>query len=59
MHDVAKKYDVGKFIKYRHSVKAAHWNESKGKWDVSIQTSDGSTFLDECNVFVNAAGVLR
>lgn len=59
MHDVATKYDCEKYIKYRHAVKSAVWNESKGKWAVQVQNGDGVTIDDEVDVFVNAGGVLK
>lgn len=59
MHDVADKYDCNKYIKYNHSIKAAVWNESNAKWEVTVEKSDGITFVDEVDIFINAGGVLK
>jgi cation diffusion facilitator CzcD-associated flavoprotein CzcO len=59
MHDVADKYDCNRYIKYKHSVKSANWNESKGKWDIQVENSSGAIMHDEVDVFINAGGVLK
>lgn len=59
MHGVADKYDCNRYIKYKHSVKSAIWNEAKGKWEIQVQAGDGSTVHDEVDVFINAGGVLK
>ncbi|OAL46300.1 FAD/NAD(P)-binding domain-containing protein [Pyrenochaeta sp. DS3sAY3a] len=59
MHDVANKYDCNRYIKYKHSVKSAVWNEAKGKWEVDVQNGDGAIVHDEVDVFINAGGVLN
>ena len=59
MKDVAKRYEVEKYIRLRHSVESATWNESKGKWDIQVKNGDGAVFKDECEVFINASGVLK
>jgi len=58
MKKTAQKYDVAKYIKYRHSIKSARWNKDEGKWKIKVQ--DGQrVFDDECDVFINAGGVLK
>lgn len=59
MKDVARKYEVEQFIRYRHSVCSAVWREEDGKWEIKVQKEDGSVFTDVCDVFVNASGVLK
>lgn len=59
MKDVANRYDAEKYIKYSHAVKGARWNEARGKWEVTVQNADGPSFVDDCDVFVNAGGVLK
>ncbi|OAA68631.1 Flavin monooxygenase-like protein [Niveomyces insectorum RCEF 264] len=59
MKDVAAKYDVNKYIKFRHAIRSATWNEATGKWEIQVEAGDGSTFLDKCDVFINAGGVLN
>lgn len=34
---VADKYDARKYMKFNHLVTGAHWNESTGKWDMTIK----------------------
>lgn len=58
MKDVAKQYEVEKYIRLQHSVESAIWNEERGKWDLQIR--NGSSLIrDECDVFINASGVLK
>ncbi|KAJ6190510.1 hypothetical protein N7519_000531 [Penicillium mononematosum] len=58
MKDVAKQYEVEKYIRLQHSVESAIWNEEKGKWELQIR--NGATLIrDECDVFINASGVLN
>ncbi|KPI35782.1 putative sterigmatocystin biosynthesis monooxygenase stcW [Cyphellophora attinorum] len=59
MHEVAAKYDCMKYVKLQHSIQGARWNESKSKWDLTVKGSDGSSFPDEVDVFINAGGVLN
>lgn len=59
MKDVAKQYDVEKYIKYKHSIRGATWNEGKSKWEIRVENEDGVVFADECDVFINASGVLK
>ncbi|KAJ5107515.1 hypothetical protein N7456_004190 [Penicillium angulare] len=59
MQDVAKKYECNKYIKYRHSIKAAIWNETKAKWELQVQVGDGTVFHDDVDVFINAGGILN
>lgn len=58
MKDVAKQYEVEQFIRLEHSVEGAVWREDKGKWDITVRNGD-RTFTDECDVFINASGVLK
>ncbi len=60
MKDVAAKYDAEKYIKYRHSIVEARWDHDSGKWSVKVRNAEtGETFTDECDVFINAGGVLK
>ncbi|KAL2848916.1 hypothetical protein BJY01DRAFT_262438 [Aspergillus pseudoustus] len=59
MHGVADKYDCNRYIKYRHSIKGALWNEEDAKWEISVQGPDGAIFQDRVDVFINAGGVLN
>lgn len=56
----ATKYNLHKYCTMKHMVSGARWNESNGGWDVEItDLSTGSTFHDQCNILVNAAGLLN
>lgn len=59
MKDVSKKYELDRYIRLRHSVKSAVWNEAEAKWELKVENGDGVTFTDECDVFINAGGVLK
>lgn len=59
MHKVSEKYDCNRFIKYKHSITGATWDEKRGKWNIQIKNGDGGTLLDEADVFINAGGVLK
>lgn len=47
------------FIKLRHLVIAAKWDESSHKWNVQIEGPDGETFTDICDVVISATGPLK
>ncbi|KAF4773605.1 hypothetical protein HER10_EVM0002339 [Colletotrichum scovillei] len=53
--DVADKYNVRKYIRFRHSVTSAEWSEEKARWIVKIQTDDG-VVTDEANFLITATG---
>lgn len=59
MKDVANKYEVEQYIRYRHSIQSAVWREEKGKWDIGVENGEGVRFTDECDVFINASGILK
>lgn len=58
MKDVAKQYEVEKYIRLEHSVEGAVWREDTGKWEITVRNGD-RTFTDVCDVFINASGVLK
>lgn len=59
MKGVARKYDAEKLMKFRHSVKGARWDEARGKWVLQVELPEGGVVADECDVFINAGGVLK
>lgn len=59
MHDVAEQYDCNRYIKYKHSIKGAVWDEAKGKWNIQVQDGNQKVIDEEADVFVNAGGVLK
>lgn len=54
----AIKYDLERYIQYSHSVESARWDEDSGKWTLAIRTGD-HVLETECDVFINAGGVLK
>jgi cation diffusion facilitator CzcD-associated flavoprotein CzcO len=58
MCNVTKKYHVGKYMKFSHEIKKATWDEAAGKWKLIVKHG-GRTFEDDCDIFINAGGVLK
>ncbi|KAF5385429.1 hypothetical protein D9757_005446 [Collybiopsis confluens] len=56
---LVEKFDLAKYIRLSHEVIKAQWLESAHKWEITVRAPDGSQFKDECNVFINAGGVLN
>jgi len=61
LKNLAEKYGLMKYIKLRHKVVGAWWNEENQEWSVDIQRGDDPTDIihDKCNVLFNAGGVLK
>lgn len=57
--DVARKFDLEKYVKFNTTVESATWNEEKGQWMLSLIDADGKPFEDHCEVLVNGSGVLK
>lgn len=55
MKDVAKQYEVEKYIRLQHSVESAIWNEERGKWDLLIR--NGSTIIQDNVTFSSMPAV--
>lgn len=56
----AERYDLHKYIRLNHRVSGAYWDEDKGAWKVEVtDVTTGNTFQDNCDLFVNATGVLN
>ncbi|KAK4171059.1 putative Sterigmatocystin biosynthesis monooxygenase [Triangularia setosa] len=56
----AAKYDCERYVKYKHKVTSAVWNEESGQWYLKIlDMAKGIVFGDRCNVLVNATGFLQ
>jgi cation diffusion facilitator CzcD-associated flavoprotein CzcO len=57
---VADKYDLRKYIKLRHEVVHAQWDEDLGKWTVKVQNlADGTEFEDSAEILINASGIFK
>lgn len=59
MKTVSKKYGVDAHMQFSHEVISAIWMEELGKWRLIVKKPDGETFVDDCDVFINAGGVLN
>ncbi|KAM3417956.1 hypothetical protein BST61_g6168 [Cercospora zeina] len=58
--NTVKKFNLGHFIKLRHRVDHAEWQEADGRWKIKItDLATGNQFVDEAEVFVNAMGFLN
>jgi hypothetical protein len=55
----ARKWDCMKYIKLQHKVIEAGWNEETSMSKLKIATADGTILHDQCNVLINACGVLK
>ncbi|KAI1608173.1 hypothetical protein EDD37DRAFT_583319 [Exophiala viscosa] len=51
------KYRCNEFVKFKHEIKRAEWHGDAGKWQLTVER-DGEQFIDVCDVFINAGGVL-
>jgi cation diffusion facilitator CzcD-associated flavoprotein CzcO len=58
MKKIAKKYEVERYVRYKHAIQHAQWDEGEGKWRLRIEHS-GAVFDDSCDIFINAGGVLK
>ncbi|KAJ3969799.1 FAD/NAD-P-binding domain-containing protein [Lentinula raphanica] len=57
--DIVEKFGLKKFIRFSHEVVRAVWVDDTKSWKLTVRDPDGSQFEDECNVFINAGGVLN
>lgn len=58
MKKTAEKYGIERFVKYKHSIQHAKWDELQGKWKLKVE-HNGQVFEDVCDIFINAGGVLK
>ena len=57
---VADKYDIRKYMKFRHKCVEARWDEPSSKWHVRIEQLDtGMIIEDTADVFVIGIGALN
>lgn len=59
MKDVGNKYDLQKYIRYQHTVRSATWDAAVARWHLQVEDGSGHIWLDTCDVFINAGGVLK
>lgn len=54
------KFGLRRFVKLRHRVDKAEWQEKEGLWRVSVtDLHSGDQFTDEAEMLVNAMGFLK
>lgn len=59
-NNFSRKYDLQKYCKLSHVVTGARWDERHGKWNVDVtDLTTGAVIHDDCDIFVNASGVLN
>src|SRR4051794_35463045 len=56
---IVEDHDLGKYIRLEHEVVKAEWQGDMSKWVVTVKGPDGKEFGDECDVFINASGILN
>ncbi|KAM3416544.1 putative sterigmatocystin biosynthesis monooxygenase stcW [Cercospora zeina] len=61
MKDLYDKGDfINKYVKLKHQINHAEWNDDKGRWVFRIRNlMTGEEFEDEAEFFINAGGVLN
>ncbi|EXJ78174.1 hypothetical protein A1O3_09335 [Capronia epimyces CBS 606.96] len=57
---VAEKYGTHRYLKLRHEVVGAAWQDSEAKWSVQVKDlASGTTFTDSCDFLVVSTGILN
>ncbi|KAK6382936.1 hypothetical protein LTS17_003606 [Exophiala oligosperma] len=60
LKNVARRYDVERYVKLRHLFLGAQWQASDGKWEVEIEDLEkGRKFTDRADIFIKATGILN
>ncbi|CAK4031912.1 FAD NAD(P)-binding domain-containing [Lecanosticta acicola] len=58
--DFAHKYGLHQYVRTDHKVTGAFWNDENAGWDISVKDmSSGKDLLDQCDIIVNASGILN
>lgn len=58
--DITDKYGLSKYMKLKHQITGATWDDEAAEWEVRIQNlADGTEFTDRCNILINGSGVLN
>ncbi|OQV00818.1 hypothetical protein CLAIMM_06266 [Cladophialophora immunda] len=57
---IVVKYGLSKYIKLRHRVDHAEWDDEEGHWQITVTDLDsGNQFTESCDIFINAGGPLN
>lgn len=57
--DFATKYGLWQYIAVSHKVVRAEWHEEQGEWTIDVENSKGEIGQYQCDIFVNASGILN
>ncbi|EJD55211.1 FAD/NAD(P)-binding domain-containing protein [Auricularia subglabra TFB-10046 SS5] len=56
----ADTFGLGQYVKTRHLVERAEWDDAKGEWAVDVRDiASGDTRRETCDIFINATGFLN
>ncbi|THV00416.1 FAD/NAD-P-binding domain-containing protein [Dendrothele bispora CBS 962.96] len=56
---LVEKFGLQRYFHLSHEVIRAEWLDDQKKWRIAVRGPDGKEFEDECDVFINAGGVLN
>ena len=57
---IAKKYELYKYIRLRHMVVGAVWDDEGGIWTLKIKNlQNGEIYNDWCHIMINGSGILK
>lgn len=65
LRNVARKYNLYKYIRFNTSVEAATWDDTKNRWKVNVNVTGGKdaefhpAYSIECDFLVSAVGQLN
>ena len=58
--DVAEQFDLLKYMKLRHEIIGAYWDDESGLWNIKIKNLvTGTEFTDTAEIFINGGGILK
>ncbi|KAI1613103.1 hypothetical protein EDD36DRAFT_488132 [Exophiala viscosa] len=60
LKDVAWKYDVEKYVRFRHYFQRAEWDESIQQWRIEVtDLNTNKTVTDTCDILLKGTGLLN
>jgi len=60
LKDVAKKYEVYKYVKFGHKFQSAKWHADIGQWEVNVlNLADGKVTTDYAEILIKATGFVN
>lgn len=59
-NDFAEKYHLHPYVRTKHQVTGAIWNDEQAGWDISVKdVATNTEFGDSCDILINASGILN